>query len=1013
MEKIKVILFGNFMTSVDNERIVFPYGKAEALFYYLVVNKSTSRDQLANLFWADMGDQTAKKNVRNALYTLKKLFANLDIFSFSGLSTVSLNPNINIESDYDAFIQNENNLEIFKGEFLHGFTVKAADEFDRWMNKVRAECNFIYNSRLWNEVSEYKKNKNYFQLENICRKIIELDEFDESGYIELMNCYKKLQKYSNAIVVYNELSDLLLKELDVPPNQETQKVYNEILDLMNEREKVKTSQKFFIGRDKEIRLLKNNYYSFNHNESYHSFLVRGEMGVGKTRLKEYFVNEISDKDLRVVEANCYKFEENYVLRPWKSILVNILKIIRTEQITLSQSLLDILVNIAPEFESYKKEITSRKSAANGPNLFEIEDVILEVLKIVSSRKKLILVFEDIHWMDATSMRLLNSLLVNGKLHNCIFFLTTRNEMNAELEKFLVYINHYANVEVLELTPFNKCEVERFIDHALPKEKITGDIYQEIYNETEGNAFFLTEYMQAIINHQTNNMMSTRMKDVLMSRFIDLTKNESKILEITSLFYDEVSVSILKKFIDLDELEIIETAELLAEKGLLKEITYQNDICYMFAHQKLREFQYLQIPGGKKKVLHNRIGKLLELKLPHNLSDLDIYYKLIYHYEKAGNVIESLKYRIKSLSMFFNFIHERFPIIHFDKDSFSKLYIGEEHTEQNLEKLVSLFERVMKEYPANEEIPSFKMNVLHLNGRFNIRRGNYDSGLKDIENLITFATEENHLDFVLKGYEQKICYCLQTCNTEVMGQVLANALSIINMTRDKYIEGVWFRYRGMYEYLCENYEEAEEYFRESIWIHTQDLQTFENYRLNIAACYNNIGDIRKDQGDFEEALHYYEKAISICNEKNLWISLSLFKTNAGLACYHAKKFTQSKEYMQSALVIYNKLSYNMSQPIAEIYMCLLLLMEKDYQSALTYLLKADEHAQVLKNPRELLSLLDLKKAIVKEMDKNNALYTVFHNYLHDSDCTDFDEKIKINGETPSSKLKINKQKASNQ
>jgi predicted ATPase len=340
-----------------------------------------------------------------------------------------------------------------------------------------------------------------------------------------------------------------------------------------------------------------------------------------------------------------------VLRPWKSILVNILKIIRTEQITLSQSLLDILVNIVPEFESYKKEITIRIRAANeSPNLFEIEDVILEVLKIVSSRKKLILVFEDIHWMDATSMRLLNSLLVNGKLHNCIFFLTTRNEMNAELEKFLVYINNYANVEVLELTPFNKCEVERFIDHALPKEKITDDIYQEIYNETEGNAFFLTEYMQAIINHQTNNMMSTRMKDVLMSRFIDLTKNESKILEITSLFYDEVSVSILKKFIDIDELEIIETAELLAEKGLLKEITYQNDICYMFAHQKLREFQYLQIPGGKKKVLHNRIGKLLELKLQHNLSDLDIYYKLIYHYEKAGNVIELLKYQIKSLSM---------------------------------------------------------------------------------------------------------------------------------------------------------------------------------------------------------------------------------------------------------------------------------------------------------------------------------------------------------------------------
>jgi len=502
MGKIKVIFFGNFMTTVDNKRIIFPFGKVEALFYYLVVNKSATRDQLANLLWSEMDDKLAKKNLRNALYTLKKQFVDIELFTINGLSSVSLNPDVYIESDYDTFIQNENNIDAYKGEFLHGYAVKDTDEFERWMYEVRDECNYLYHNRLWNKLKQCKESKDYLQLENICRMIIKIDEYDEQGYIELMNCYKAQQKYSNALVVYNELADLLLKELEVEPNKDTKRIYNEILDLMNERDKVKQSQKFFFGRDKETRLLRTNYQSFNENKFHTSFLIRGDMGVGKTRLKEYFVNEISDAAVNIVEANCYKFEENYVLRPWKSILVKILKIIKDEQIELSQAVLDVIGNIAPEFESERNEILQiPRLATESPKIYELEDVILEVLKTLSTRKKLILVFEDIHWMDETSMRLLNSLLVKDELENCLFFLTMRNEMNHELEKFLVYINHYANVEAIELTPFNKNEVTRFIARALPEKKISNEMIQKIFYETEGNAFFLTEYIQTISNNK--------------------------------------------------------------------------------------------------------------------------------------------------------------------------------------------------------------------------------------------------------------------------------------------------------------------------------------------------------------------------------------------------------------------------------------------------------------------------------------------------------------------------------
>ncbi len=992
MGKIKVSSFGTFIATVDNERIIFPFGKVEALFYYLVVNKFATRDQLANLLWSEMDDKLAKKNLRNALYTLKKQFVDTELLTFNGLSSVSLNPDVHIESDYDDFIHNENNIDVYKGEFLHGYTVKDADEFERWMYEVRDECNYIYNNRLWNKLKQCKESKDYLQLENICRMIIRIDEYDENGYIELMNCYKAQQKYSNAIVIYNDLADLLLKELEVEPNKEAKKIYNEILDLMNERDKVKQTQKFFFGRDKETRLLKNNYQAFNEKKSHTSFLIRGDMGVGKTRLKEYFINEITDEAVNIVEANCYKFEENYVLRPWKSILVKILKIIKAEQIELPQSILDVLGNIAPEFHSQRNEIMQIPRLATEPaKIYEIEDVILEVLKTLSIRKKLILVFEDIHWMDATSMRLVNSLLVNDELENCFFFFTMRNEMNQELEKFLVYINHYANVEVLELTPFNKNEVTRFITRALPDKKISSDMIQKIYHETEGNAFFLTEYIQTITNNQTDNIMSGRMMDVLKSRFVDLEKNERRILEITSLFYDDVSISILGKLLDLDELEIIEVAEVLVDKGLLKEITYQSDICYTFVHQKLREFQYLQVFNGKKKILHHRIGKLLEQNLRHNLSDLDIYYKLIYHFEKAGDHPYVLKYRIKSMNMFLNFIHERFPIIQFDEESFSKIYLGEEDTEKNIAKLVQLFEKVKEEYPLNSELNTYKMYVRYLDGRYKIRTGQYESGLENIDEVIQLAITEKNTEFILKGFEQKIIYAVQAKKVKMMGQELANGLPYIDESTEKCIVGVWLRYQGLYEFLQKNYKESENIFRKCILLHKHDKGTYEKYRLKIAACYNNIGEIRREQGKYREALHYYEKAIAICKEKNLWISVSLFKTNAGAAYYHVKNFAKAKEYLQNALVIYNKLEFNLRQPIAEKYMCLLLIKEKDYLQALTYLKLADKHAQILKSPFELDSIAEAKKSIMVEMKTNKELYHVFHPYLEDFHHPDYDDR----------------------
>ncbi|MHC6179892.1 AfsR/SARP family transcriptional regulator [Clostridium sp. JNZ X4-2] len=98
MNFIDVKMFGNFEAAMDDKKVLFPYNKAQALFCYLLINKECTREKLAGLLWSEEEEHRAKKNLRNALYKIKKTF-NLEVFISPRKSTVMINPDINIQSD--------------------------------------------------------------------------------------------------------------------------------------------------------------------------------------------------------------------------------------------------------------------------------------------------------------------------------------------------------------------------------------------------------------------------------------------------------------------------------------------------------------------------------------------------------------------------------------------------------------------------------------------------------------------------------------------------------------------------------------------------------------------------------------------------------------------------------------------------------------------------------------------------------------------------------------------------
>ena len=69
---VELQLFGKPSVKIDHQSIEISLKKSEAMLYYIAYEKRVTRDELVSIIWCDVEQQTAKKNLRNSLYRLKK-----------------------------------------------------------------------------------------------------------------------------------------------------------------------------------------------------------------------------------------------------------------------------------------------------------------------------------------------------------------------------------------------------------------------------------------------------------------------------------------------------------------------------------------------------------------------------------------------------------------------------------------------------------------------------------------------------------------------------------------------------------------------------------------------------------------------------------------------------------------------------------------------------------------------------------------------------------------------------
>ncbi|MFN8487449.1 MAG: BTAD domain-containing putative transcriptional regulator [Caldilineaceae bacterium] len=236
---LQITLFGSPQIFWKEKRLTgFITSKAEALFYYLVVTRRAhTRTALAGLLWPEVSDSQAKKNLRDILPNLRLL---LDPYLLITRGQVAFNEQSSHWVDIAEFHSRlsssqtedattlQQALSLYQGDFLDGFYVRDAPEFETWVRTQREQLRTQCIQGLHTLVVFYLANKMYNEGLTFTNRLLTLEPWDEQAHRQQMLLLALNGQRSAALAQYATCRRILAEDLDVEPSAQTTALYERI-----------------------------------------------------------------------------------------------------------------------------------------------------------------------------------------------------------------------------------------------------------------------------------------------------------------------------------------------------------------------------------------------------------------------------------------------------------------------------------------------------------------------------------------------------------------------------------------------------------------------------------------------------------------------------------------------------------------------------------------------------------------------------------------------------------------
>ena len=957
MMLLKASLLGPPRVFANGVEVSFPLRKSALLFFYLLTRKRVGRESAAAWLWPEADEAAARKNLRNTLYTIHKTLG-ADILARHGRPELSLADEVDLDLDIDRLAAAETGdlRALYRGEFLEGFSFSGLEEAENWLRSKRAYFKKLYFERQKAHVLNLFNDGHLEAALNLAEELPALDELDEEAYELIIRLNARLNRRARCMEIFQKLTAMLKKEYSLTPSRAIREV---VENLSRDRADdpagpgASGAIPLFFGRESNLTVLIDAARNFDRGRETRSVAVLGEAGIGKTNLVRRFVSTWTSTDVEILASGCHHAEEKFPLRPWSQIFIDCLNLLAEEKISLPPRWVDIISQIFPGFvpEGGEPE-PAGPGDVQGLYNHAVEETMISALRRIAETKKLLIILEDIHWIDEVSLRLLKKLLFIDRNRSILVVVTSRPEKNHCSRKYITDLTARDLVETMELKRLDEQQVEEFAALALPGEMMTPQLKNQIYRETEGNLFFLVEFIKNLKNKSAADNFTPGMRSVLDSRILNISREGRDLLNLMSISFDKVALDDLQILSGLSDEQIADRLDELYDQGLVEEQNDHDGCQLLITHQKLRQYVYGQMPFSRRKVLHAKYARLLEGRVGSQACDNKLYSRLIYHFTEMGDLRSLLKYSLKSIGEYFHFNHEVFPVLGdmaLTRDRF--LYSNQQQAVSRLLAVEDLVRRLESQGEAGDEFLRLKLTFFHMFGRLYLRDGDYENGLRMIEVVIGEALRIKDFDIAYDGYRQMFCFCMNTLDIESMRRYIEAAFKIVGKCREPGKTAILKRLNGYLHLMEGNYDESEKCLRQSI-VEFKELEQYDRYVINVAAAYYFLGENNRRRSNFDRALHYYTKGFNLCEEKQWLKGLGVIYAAASQAAYELGEKRLTEELTRKAIHAYSRHDQIWGKSIAYSMHSLLSLEKGKISEALADIAQAENAATVLRNAYEI-------------------------------------------------------------
>ncbi len=683
---------------LGEEQVSFPTRKTLALLIYLAIEGGMQlREHLAALLWPEANTERSYANLRNTLGHLQAVLrptggqSHLSYLSVTN-HALGLNPDANLDFDLNTIERAYNlartdrssraqpersaSLSLLqlavacqRGAFLAGFSLGDAPGFDDWASLQRE----VWHRRLGlilDRLSEIQfASGDFASATDTASRWIALDGMNEVAYRRKMRAHFAAGERGQALETYEACQAVLKTELGIEPEPDTTALAASIRTQTRPAQsharrsatlslRPDTSVAFlgnlFAGRNNEFLSLVN-HFELTRTGQPQFVVLRGDNGIGKTRLARKFVDWVSSQGAEVLQGGAFESGSHLPFQP----LIEALRW-RLESDTFPREILDgpwwsSLTQLLPELsQSYKEkserikkrdellEIPPDDGDASQVQLFE---PLVQLTLALAQRAPLLLFLDDLQWADSATLELLNYamrrwreraqvMLLISLRSDALHPMTQPQQPGSPkgLIDWLGRMTHELAPFHLELPPLGEHETVQMIMSILTPPAV--DFAEWLYDETHGLPFYLMETLKDLLErrvihpkrraegHWTFSVDSehdlgqavrvpSSVQAVVRSRLNRLSPNAFSLLAAAAVLEHQITFERLCTISNLDDdIGLPALDELISGRLLLEAARAGIASEYAFANDMLRDVVYTEAGDARRRLFHRRALEVL-------------------------------------------------------------------------------------------------------------------------------------------------------------------------------------------------------------------------------------------------------------------------------------------------------------------------------------------------------------------------------------------------------------------